>query len=166
MLLGFTVVYCELSSEQMWASMVVPAAMLPTGLMRPGHWGLEEVVLYGAQPENRGEQEQGKARGVAALGAPSPAFLCLPSSSLETQECLGAPVLRGPPAGQDECRRAAGAHEAAPEGLGPRAQENTEPRREDGPSLGTLPRPAAPRGPGFSMLGRRAGAGSRASPVS
>lgn len=78
---------------------------------------------------------------------------------LETQECLGAAVLRGPPAGQDERRGAAGAHEAAPEGAGPGAQEDAEPGREDGPALVPLPRPHASRRPWLSMLGRSRQAG-------
>ena len=75
------------------------------------------------------------------------------SCSSETQECLGAPVLRGPPAGQDECGGAAGAHEATPEGPGPGAQEDTEPRREDGSALVPLPQPASPWRSRLSMLG-------------
>ncbi|XP_033060116.1 pleckstrin homology domain-containing family A member 7 isoform X12 [Trachypithecus francoisi] len=71
----------------------------------------------------------------------------------ETQECLGAPVLRGSPAGQDECGGAAGAHEAAPEGPGPRAQEDTGPRGEDRPALISLPQPATPWRSWLSMLG-------------
>lgn len=92
--------------------------------------------------------------------APSP--MCLPSSS-ETQECLGAPVLGGPPAGQDECGGTAGADEAAPEGSGPRAQEDPEPRREDGSALSPIPQPATARRSRLSMLGG-AGTEARTSP--
>lgn len=84
---------------------------------------------------------------------PSCLVCLLPSCPSETQECLGAPVLRGPPAGQDERRGAAGAHEAAPEGAGPGAQEDTEPRREDGSALVPLPQPTTPRRSRLSMLG-------------
>ena len=89
--------------------------------------------------------------------------VCSPCPS-ETQECLGAPVLRRPPAGQDECGGAAGAHEAAPEGAGPGAQEDAEPRREDGAALVPLPQPTAPGRPRLSMLGgsRQAGLGQGA----
>lgn len=101
---------------------------------------------------------------MAALCVPSPAALSLASSSSETQECLGASVLRGPPAGQDECGGAAGAHEAAPEGPGPGAQEDPEPRREDKPALVSLPQPPAPWRSWLSMLGgsRQVGPGQGA----
>lgn len=88
----------------------------------------------------------------------APSTLCLASSS-ETQECLGATVLRGPPAGQDECRGAAGADEETPEGSGPGAQEDTEPRREDGSALSPIPQPATAWRSRLSMLG---GAGTEA----
>lgn len=91
----------------------------------------------------------------------SPAAVFSPSSFSETQECLGAPVLRGPPAGQDERRGAARAHEAAPEGPGPGAQEDAEPRGEDEPALVPLPQPTTPWRSRLSMLGgsRQAGLG-------
>ena len=99
-----------------------------------------------------------EARWPAALCSQPSRPVC-PSCPSETQECLGAPVLRRPPAGQDECGGAAGAHEAAPEGAGPGAQEDAEPRREDGAALVPLPQPTAPGRPRLSMLGgsRQAG---------
>lgn len=104
-----------------------------------------------------------EARWLAALCSQPSRPVC-PSCPSETQECLGAPVLRRPPAGQDECGGAAGAHEAAPEGAGPGAQEDAEPRREDGAALVPLPQPTAPGRPRLSMLGgsRQAGLGQGA----
>lgn len=100
-------------------------------------------------------QRECSQRGGCPLHAqPSRSVSLLPaSSSSETQECLGAPVLRGSPAGQDECGGAAGAHEATPEGPGPRAQKDTGPRGEDGPALISLPQPATPWRSWLSMLG-------------
>lgn len=100
---------------------------------------------------DRPRRERNQQCGCPLLPAQLP---CLsPSPSSETQECLGAPVLRGPPAGQDERGGAAGAHEAAPEGPGPRAQEDAEPGREGESARASLPQPPAPRRPWLSMLG-------------
>lgn len=88
----------------------------------------------------------------------APSTLCL-TSFAETQECLGAPVLRGPPAGQDERGGAAGADEATPEGLGPGAQEDPEPGRAIGPALSQIPQPATAWRSWLSMLD---GAGTEA----
>lgn len=101
---------------------------------------------------------------MAALRVPRPAAPFLTPSSSETQECLGAPVLRGPPAGQDDCGGAARAHEAAPEGPGPRAKEDTEPRGEAESAHVPLPQPATLWRSRLSMLGgsRQAGLGQGA----
>lgn len=83
-----------------------------------------------------------------------------PPTSLpgETKKCLGAPLFRGDIAaeGQDECRRAAGEDEEAPEGPRPPAQAHPESR--GAPRLSVVARllllllaPAFSR-PGISML--------------
>lgn len=136
----------------------MPDALWPlASLAGKGFLGLEQPSM----PVTDSDCPTKNSRVVSTV--PAAFFLIFPAPS-ETQECLGAPVLRGPAAEQDERRGAAGADEAASEGAGPGAQEDPEPGREDEPTLVPLPRPHTSWRPRLSMLGgaRQAGLGQGA----
>ena len=148
---------------QAWASGSASAGWgAARGPVRAGFSCLR-VCLAGRESVSVCVRDRAEARWPAALRSQPSRPVC-PSCPAETQECLGAPVLRRPPAGQDERGGTAAAHEAAPEGAGPGAQEDAEPRREDGAARVPLPQPAAPGRPRLSMLGgsRQAGLGQGA----